>query len=437
MAIYADGDMSDEVQPYGVQPYGDLTAAVVKSDPLGFLDSGVSHEYAVIDGMTEGYDSAFDGARLAADRPAGVWERRIVRRVIEEERDVLALRVSAVSGCLRKAHYDASGYEKADEPSPEGWAMRTMGVVLEPVMVQRLLREESVTADGRGERLWRMEDTQRDTRCLIGDVELQGTIDAIASHPNYANGSPFVLEVKTRRHAQKEFARVAGVERNSMGGRPAENAHRAAAMQAAVYSMCEVNADRSKARGVMVATFSRDDASVTLNYIPASRALDLWDEALMRIETLKASLKSGTPPPPEYQAGHKICSECEFRSMCGNHIADSVDAGEGDILSDEELSKCLVLRLNGDYNNSAESKGQGKEASDRIKRHMIALDIKRLEIPYNRRLYGFTLSEIEKRGLNYERVNELLSPEERERCDEVEVHYRLNMYPVKRSRSAA
>ena len=431
MATYNDDDMLrvfDLLHGHG--PDENLSSSV-SSDPLAFLNDPVADEASADNAIMDNAN-----AKLDADRPAGVWERRIVRRMIEEERDVLALRVSALAGCLRKAYYDVSGYEKADELSPEGWAMRRMGSVLEPLMIERLLREKTLTAEGRSARLWKIEDVQRDTRCLIGDVELQGTIDAIASHPNYANGEPFVLEVKTRKHAQKEFAKVAGVERNSMGGRPAENAHRSAAMQAAVYSMADDNADRARARGVVVATFSRDDASVTLNYIPPDRVLDLWDEALERVNALKAALRNEIAPDPEYGAGHKICAECEFRSICGNHIGASSDSAASDILSDEELGAYLVMKLNGDNAGGAESKAQGREASERIKRHMIASKIKRLEVPYKRRAYEFVLSEIGKLGLDYDKVNELLSPDERERCDKVEVHYRLNMYPTKRARAS-
>ena len=399
-------------------------AVGVYSNPLGFLDGAVDADNE----KARGYILPFnDAEKLAVDRPAGVWERRVVRRVVEEERDVLALRVSALAGCLRRAHYDISGYEKADEPSAEGWAMRAMGSVLEPIMIERLRREETFTAEGRSTRLWMIEDVQRDVRCLVGDVELQGTIDAIASHPNYGDGKPFVLEVKTRRHAQKEFARVAGVERNSMGGRPAESAHRAAAMQAAVYSMAQDNGDRTRARGVMVATFSRDDASVTLNYIPAPRVLELWNEALERIDALKASIKNQTPPAPEYPAGHKICGECEFRSVCGNHISSENEGVAADILSDDELAQQLIIKLLDNGAVSKEVKAQARDASERIKRHMIASNLTNHKIWYKGRTYSLTLSEIEMRGVNYERFNELVDPDVRQKCDDVRVHYRLNV----------
>lgn len=335
-----------------------------------------------------------DGARFAMDRPAGAWETRIVREVIERESRVLVLRASALAGCLRKIYYAVMGLGGDDEISARDEAVRDVGSALEPIIMDMLRKGDSLD-DGRLDDGWLIEGDQIEVVHALDGIEIQGHIDFVGSHPRWTRGQAVVVELKTRSNSQKEYASAVGVERS----------HRSAALQAALYSVAFAGSI-ADARGAAVITVSRDDMSYAVNYIPRERVAALYAECVYRAGELKAALEREQPPEPEYPAGHKICRQCEFRGVCGNAILDEEPPGA--------LSEDLVARLAETASSSLSGNAVKARAKARLKEHMIALGLERLELDLDGAKHTLTCPAIMKWDVDMDLFNDWIDPELRD-----------------------
>lgn len=341
-------------------------------------------------------DSGF-GANdsLNADRPAGEWQIRIAREIVELKESVLVLRASAIEGCLRRAHYAITDADRDEFADPRDIAVRDMGSAMLPVVIEMLRSSDAVSDDSGRDEGWSVEDDHIAVVHALDGIEIQGHIDFVGSHPRWTRGQAVVVEIKTRSRSQKEYAAAVGVERS----------HRGAALQAALYAVAQAGSPADN-NGAVVITVSRDDLSYAINYLPPERVSELYHECVNRAHKLKAALQSEQAPKPEYQAGHKICRQCEFRSVCGNAISEERAQGA--------LDEAMVARLVRDAVSDNAPKSVRASAKRLLKAHMAESGLDRLEIRVDGARYSLTCAEIIKREVDMERFNSLVAPELRD-----------------------
>lgn len=372
-------------------------AATVSLAPLmeartSFALNRMRHSGVVGYGV-RGFGSA---GSLEADRPAGEWQIRKVREIVELKESVLVMRASAIAGCLRRVYYAITGADRDECADPRDIAVRDLGSAMLPVVIDMLRSSDDAVDDAGRNEGWRIEDDHRVVVHALDGIEIQGHIDFVGSHPRWTRGQAVVVEIKTRSRSQKEYAAAVGVERS----------HRGAALQAALYAVALAGSPADN-NGAAVITVSRDDLSCAVNYLPPERVLALYEECAERATNVKAAIESGEPPKPEYQAGHKICRQCEFRSVCGNaDVEDDLAA---------TLDQSDISRLVGEAVSATSDKSEKAQAKRRLKAYMIDMGLDRLEIELDGGKYSLCLSEIVRRKVNMDEFNSLVEPELRDR----------------------
>ena len=303
----------------------------------------------------------------------------------------LEYRSSALGKCTKAVAYEAFGYQKTDEIPPEVVATMNKGTLL-----------ESVGKYIMGRYGWIVEDDVSPVAINIGGgMILTGNPDGYASHPVYTNGKKLVVEIKTRSESAMRFAEAVGVEVS----------HRDAAWQASLYAMAQTGVPQD----VVVATFSSETWDYSINVIPAERVKVLYEEAVERARLIRGVLSARKLPEPELPKGHFKCGSCEFRTACGNNVKDPVIVGG--TLSDNQLVDEIIKWDKASQSipstSSPESKVK-KDAAAVIKEHVTNSGIDEFDIPIDGRIFNLKLNRNPDYSVDFEKLNELVSPEVRE-----------------------
>ena len=328
------------------------------------------------------------------------WALRLTqegrRRIADTERLAVRLadgrvevRASALSQCLRKVWYVAMGQVPTDEESSVDKARKRAGQVLGDVVKDFLVDEGFALRDA------------PEIAILLGrsrDLLVTGNPDCMGSHRDHADGALCVVVKKTRGGSWVKRVRQEGVERVSVGD----------AWQAALYA----HAIAGRPADVMVVTVSREDYDYDVQVIPAERVAWLYADAIDRAMLLRKAVREERIPEPELPMGNWMCQRCEFRTVCGNAVVTDEDSVVA--LDEKEMAQKVSEWDVADKEGGRQAAKRKKSASDTIKLHLNAVEQDDVDVDVAGRTFRLKLSKWDEFDVDYEKLHELTTIEQRD-----------------------
>ena len=347
----------------------------------------------------------------------------------------MTIRASGATNCRRRLWYSATGATVTNPPDIDSQTIMSTGNALEPIVVAAMQARD-----------WRITPWDEKTQ---GSVSLEITPSiTVAGHPDAVGRPPFgfpfplqldpnaekttleTLKAMSYEQIEEKIASVVAesiIEIKTRGAGAhkrwrdlgAERSHPAAAVQAAIYTLGYFGELRSAIISTMSTDSRKWDPEKDFEMIPSDRIgrlIGRLHDYLMPLDEHFREYGADPEALPErdFEAGSLECRGCPFLATCGN-IAPPDEPLEvtGDLIMED--AEQAVRELDEVTPPMRELKKRSDGARKTLRAFMEQQNAERMEIDGLEGPRRVTLSEMARRGVNYQNLNHYIDPETREK----------------------